>query len=138
MSDLNIMGFWWTFFSGHFSIGRLTFFGANAMHWSMIIYGTRWGVIHIDLPTLNRIIGKKSWCVYASPNSTPWACTWYIGNRDPKEKIRAKIRKHHFGHNCKMVAGQYKEGSELYELNQVMDILFWRDGIKYLKMRKIA
>lgn len=119
------MGIWWTFFGGHLNIGkRITIFGANAMHWSINIYNTRWGHIHIDIPTWNRITGKRGWKVYASPNGTPWACTWCIGT-DKKENIRAKIRRYHFGHNHKIATGQYAE-SALYNLNEKLDTIFWR------------
>lgn len=128
------MGFWWTFFRGHLSLGNFTIFGANAMHWSITFHTNKYGYVHIDLPTFNRLIGKVKWCVYVSPNATPWACTWYIGNKEPKEKIRAMIRKVHFGHNPVMVSGEYKEGSPLYRLNELMDVMMWKDGLSYLKV----
>ena len=121
------MGFWWTFFRGHINIGnRITIFGENAMHWCVCVYDTKWGHIHIDIPTFRRIIGKRTWCIYASPNGTPWACTWYIGTSDPKEKIRAQIRKFHFGHKHKVGNGYSEEGNKLYALNQEMDSILWR------------
>lgn len=126
LKTIRLMGFWWTFFSGHFSIGKLTFFGENAMHWSMVIHDTKWGHIHIDLPTFSRLIGKKTWCCYASPNGTPWACTWYIGTSNPKEKIWAQIRRFHFGHNNKNCYGYSEEGNKLYALNEKMDVILWR------------
>jgi len=110
------------FMSGHISIGRrVTVFGQNAMHWSVSIYGTKWGSIHIDLPTPSRLIGKRGWCIYASPNGTPWACTWYIGNADKHESLRAKIRLSQFGHNFN-TNGPYS-GSDLYKLNELMETI---------------
>lgn len=127
LGALRRMGFWWTFFGGHINIGkRITIFGANAMYWSLNIYGTRWGHIHIDLPTWNRIIGKRGWKIYTSPNGTPWACTWCIGT-DYKENIKAQIRRQRFGHNFKKSSLiSDKDGdSRLYKLNEKMDELFW-------------
>ncbi len=101
---VRIMGIWWTFFGGHISLGPFTIFGANAMNWCLCIYGTPWGNLHIDLPVLARWRENRAgqriytWCVYASPNGTPWACTWYRGS-DKCEVIRARIRKLNFGHN---------------------------------------
>lgn len=119
------MGFWWTFFSGHMNVGRrVTIFGSNAMFWCVCIYGTKWGHLHIDLPIWTRLTGKIGWCIYFSPNGTPWACTWYVGTRDKHEHIRSEIRKRHFGHNFKMISGSYAE-SNLYKLNEEMDSILW-------------
>ncbi len=116
------------FMSGHLNLTKhITIFGQNAMHWSMTIYDTKWGHLHIDLPTWSRLTGKRTWCAYASPNGTPWACTWYIGTSNPHEKIRAAIRRFHFGHNFKWRTGEYKEGNVLYDLNDKMDSIFCLD-----------
>ena len=101
---VRLMGIWWTFFGGHISIGPFTIFGANAMNWSLVISGTRWGHLHIDLPAIARWRQNRDgkWMyyssIYASPNGTPWACTWYWGT-DKNEVIRARIRRLNFGHN---------------------------------------
>lgn len=126
LEKIRVMGFWYTFFGGHISIGKVTIFGENAMQWSIVIHGTRWGAIHIDIPTFSRLFGKRTWCMYVSPNGTPWACTWYIGTSDPKENIRAQIRRFHFGHKHKAGHGYSEDGNKLYALNQKMDAILWR------------
>lgn len=104
VDTVKLMGFWWTFFRGHVSIGPFTIFGANAMNWCLCIYGTPWGNLHIDLPVIARWRQNRDgkWIyhssVYASPNGTPGASTWYRGT-DRYEAIRARIRKLNFGHN---------------------------------------
>ena len=86
------------FMSGHLNIGkRITIYGCNAMYWVLIIYTKKYGHIHITLPAFGRK-GQRGYCMYFSPNSTPWACTFYIGF-DKNESIRARIRKYNFGHN---------------------------------------
>lgn len=90
---------WWeNFLSGHWNIGKITIYGANAMCWAVHIYTKRWGVICFTLPSIRRKRAKMGSYFYLSPNGTPWACTYYRGY-DEKEKIRAQIRKLNFGHN---------------------------------------
>lgn len=100
---LKACGFWFTFFSGHWNLTKyVTLFGENAMHWSLNIYNTKWGHIHIDLPTWSRLTGKRTWCMFASPNGTPWAATWYIGTTNHRDGTRARIRRQVLGHNFKV------------------------------------
>lgn len=94
---------WWeNFMGGHFSIGPLTIFGANAMNWTAQLK-TRWGYLCFTLPVKARwrenSQGQKfwQWYIYLSPNGTPWACTWYRGS-NKSERIRANIRRINFGH----------------------------------------
>lgn len=119
LKKLMICGFWSTFFSGHISFWKFCFYGQNAMYWSVDIYGTKWGTLHIDLPTLSRVIGRRNWCMYASPNGTPWACTWYVGNKDSGEGIRARVRKLALGHNFKV--NTQKIYDRLMLLNEKID-----------------
>lgn len=104
---------YWLNWRGHFSVGPVTVFGANAMDWHMSIVTKKWGYVCMSLPVLARI--KKvtphtptgyfgyylQWYFYVSPNSTPWACTFYRGNEPQswKEKLRAEIRYRNLGHN---------------------------------------
>lgn len=90
---------WWeNFMSGHWSIGKMTIYGENAMCWAVNIRTKKWGVICFSLPSLSR--KRRGWdhYFYLSPNATPWACTFHFGG-DKQESIRAKIRKMNFGHN---------------------------------------
>jgi hypothetical protein len=93
---------WWeNFMGGHISIGNLTIFGENAMHWSVSIRTRKYGYICLTLPL--RCFGKYWGChLYFSPNSTPWASTYYKSlwkENNKNEELRAKIRKLNFGHN---------------------------------------
>jgi hypothetical protein len=93
---------WWeNFMGGYISIGNLTIFGENAMHWAIEFRTKKYGYIVITLPV--RCFGKY-WGshIYFSPNGTPWACTYYKSlwkEDNKKEEIRARIRKLNFGHN---------------------------------------
>ena len=66
-------------FRGHVSVGPITIYGANAMHWA-----------------INLRIGKNYWCFhprtrtygglwrayfYVSPNATPWAAKFKVGRK---------------------------------------------------------
>jgi hypothetical protein len=93
---------WWeNFMSGHISIGSLSIFGENAMHWAIELHTKKYGYICFTPPL--KCFGKYQGChLYFSPNGTPWAATYYKSlwkenNKD--EEIRAKIRKLNFGHN---------------------------------------
>lgn len=78
-------------------------------HWTFQIKTKRWGYICIRL--LNRRLG---WYIYASPNGTPWACTFYIGS-DKNESMRARIRRMNFGHNFDSQDAEMQK--KLYALN---------------------
>jgi uncharacterized membrane protein YwaF len=65
-------------FPGHVTIGPLTIYGANAMHWAINL-STRWGYLCAH-PTTKTFGGRWPWYVYLSPNATPWAATWKIGS----------------------------------------------------------
>lgn len=123
------LSWWQNFMSGHLSIGKVTIYGCNAMDWAVNIYTKRWGAICFTLPSLTRIktekhSGKKwyQWYFYISPNATPWASTFYRGS-DKQEKIRALIRKHHFGHNFNSWDDSLSK--KLHYLNDKMDSIFW-------------
>lgn len=69
---------WWeSFMAGHISLGPVTIFGENAMHWAVNIRTKRWGYICFRLPF--RCFGRW-WPMYfyISPNTTPWASTFCI------------------------------------------------------------
>lgn len=101
---------------GHINIGPVTIFGENAMCWVVQIRTKKWGCISFTLPSISR--SKRGWpyYIYFSPNSTPWASTFYRGG-DKKEVIRAQIRKMNFGHNFD--TDKYRK--ELYTLNNKFD-----------------
>lgn len=66
------------FLSGHFTIGALTIYGENAMHWAVNIK-TKKGYLCLRLPL--RCFGRwwPLYC-YLSPNGTPSSATrWWWG-----------------------------------------------------------
>jgi hypothetical protein len=70
------LSFWENFLGGHVSIGPVTIFGENAMHWGVDIM-TRKGYFCFRLPF--RCFGQW-WPLYCyfSPNGTPWAAKWWL------------------------------------------------------------
>ena len=69
---------WWeNFMSGHISIGRVTIYGENAMHWAVNIRLKRtWMCFRLPF----RCFGK--WMplyLYFSTNGTPGQSSWKIG-----------------------------------------------------------
>ena len=85
------------FLGEHISIGPITIYGENAMHWGVNIKTNRWGYICFRLPL--RCFGCW-WPLYfyISPNGTPWASTFYRG--PDKDQIHdSAIRRTDYGHN---------------------------------------
>lgn len=69
---------WWeNFMSGHLTIGRVTIYGENAMHWAVNIkLKNTWMCFRLPL----RCFGE--WMplyLYFSPNGTPTKATWKVG-----------------------------------------------------------
>jgi len=63
-------------FTGHVTVGPVTFYGANAMHYAVNIR-TPWGWL-CARPTTNQS-GRRPWYLYLSPNATPQARVWGVG-----------------------------------------------------------
>jgi hypothetical protein len=65
---------------GHVSIGAVTVYGANAMHWAVNISTRRWGYIcfRLPLPCFGRW-WPLYW--YCSPDGTPNKATFYLGKK---------------------------------------------------------
>lgn len=87
------------FLGGHKTIGPVTIYGENAMHWAVNIKTRRWGYVCFRLPF--RCFGRW-WPLYfyCSPDATPGSSTVAVGPRFSKtEKLMARIRRHLFGHN---------------------------------------
>lgn len=84
------------FLGSHFSIGNLTVHGENAMHYGCHYHTKRWGYVCFRLPL--PCFGRW-WPLYfyVSPNATPWAATFYIG--DSFERAKAILRRKYLGHN---------------------------------------
>jgi len=102
----------------HISIGNITIYGHNAMHWAVNIHTKKFGYICFRLPLpifdWNRPIWKPLY-LFFSPNGTPWAATFLIGKTDrPKDKKLAKIRYKKFGHNF----NSEKHYKELCKINE--------------------
>ncbi len=89
---------WWIkHFGGHVNLGPVTVHGENAMHWGVTVWTRRWGFVCFRLPV--RCFGR--WWplyLYASPNATPWASTFCLGEGQ-EERRRAVLRRATFGHN---------------------------------------
>lgn len=92
------------YFGGHISIGKITIYGHNAMHWGVNIRTKKFGYICFRLPLPSFDCNKpffKPLYLYFSPNATPWACTFAIG-KDRNTKFdfsKSKLRKIYLGHN---------------------------------------
>ena len=89
---------WWQeHFGGHVNLGPVTAYGENAMHWAVNVRTRWWGYVCFRLPV--RCFGR--WWplyLYASPNGTPWASTFCVGEGQD-ERRRAVLRRATFGHN---------------------------------------
>jgi hypothetical protein len=84
---------------GHVTIGPVTLYGANAMHWGVTISTRRWGYVCFRLP----LPCYGAWWplyFYCSPNATPWASTFYRSTArwDRGDRARADERRRRFGH----------------------------------------
>jgi hypothetical protein len=95
---------------GHFSIGNLTVFGDNAMHFGCHFWTKKFGYICWRLPLPCGIADKilysntKLYWVpvyfYISRNATPWAAVFMLGKKhSPGDWAVARLRKMHFGWN---------------------------------------
>lgn len=85
---------------GHVTIGRVTIFGHNAMHWAVNVRTHRWGSVCFRPTTISPFGSKWRWYFYVSPNGTPWASTFAVGpGLDHADKAMAHVRRYLFGHN---------------------------------------
>lgn len=97
-----IKDYWWrneTFMTGHISIGNLTIYGRNAMHWGVNIWTKKYGYIcfRLPLPCYGRWWPLYFYC---SPDATPQSSTFMLGKKQsPDNWVRARIRYICFGHN---------------------------------------
>lgn len=102
--------------TGHISIGNLTIYGRNAMHWGGHLYTKKFGYICFRLPF--RCFGH--WYplyLYFSPNATPWAATFMIGKKHGYDNwVRARIRYRLFGHNFSVHAWNEDHNMENYAM----------------------
>lgn len=64
-------------FTGHVSIGPITIYGANAMHWQIDVRfrGAYW-CFH---PTTRTFGGRWPWAFYISSDATPCRATFKLG-----------------------------------------------------------
>jgi len=99
------------FMGGHVSIFNLTIHGENAMHWGIQIKTNRWGYICFRLP-FRCFGGWWPLYFYVSPNATPWASTFYKGDRKI-EAVNSELRRKEFGHNFSVDANDVR----LFEIN---------------------
>ena len=105
----SVLNFTENFLGGHITLGPITFYGNNAMHWGVTVVTRKWGYICFRLPF--RSMGRW-WPLYfyASPNATPWAATFYFGPSQC-DKALAPLRRFKFGHNFSVAqyAGMLRE-----------------------------
>ena len=90
------------FLTEHISIGNLTIYGRNAMHWGVNFWTKKYGYICFRLPF--RCFGKW-WPLYfyCSPNGTPWAATFMLGKKHSRSDwVKSRIRYSCLGHNFKV------------------------------------
>lgn len=76
-------------FTGHLTVGPITLYGANAMHWALNIK-TRWGYLCLH-PSTRTFGASWPWYLYLSPDGTPSSRTWGAGpgmREYPKRKER--------------------------------------------------
>lgn len=96
---------------GHFTIGNLTIFGDNAMHFGCHYWTKKYGYICWRLPLPVGIADKirygsyekLRWVplyFYISRNATPWAAVFMIGKKhSPGDWALARLRRRYFGWN---------------------------------------
>jgi hypothetical protein len=100
---------------GHLSVGPVTLYGANAMHWAVNISTERWGYVcfRLPLPCFGRWWPMYFYC---SPNAAPWAATFFRGRDlyDHRARELAEARRQAFGHN-------FDTDERSVELRQVND-----------------
>lgn len=66
-------------FTGSFRVGRVTVYGANAMHWAINIRGKRnWWCFHPRTRTFGAV---WRWYFYISPDATPSSAVYRTGAR---------------------------------------------------------
>lgn len=86
-------------FGSHISIGNLTIFGRNAMHFGITFWTKKYGYICFRLP----LFCYGRWhplYLYFSPNATPWASTFMLGRKhDRQDWTLARLRRYRLGHN---------------------------------------
>lgn len=63
-------------FTGHRTLGPITVYGANAMHWAINI-STPWGYICFH-PTTRTFGGRWPWYFYMSRDATPHDCVFHF------------------------------------------------------------
>lgn len=108
--------FKYNFLTGHISIGNLTIYGRNAMHWGCHLYTKKYGYICWRLP----FTYDGRWYplyLYFSPNATPWAATFMLGKKYNKESwVKSRIRYTCFGHNFDVHGWNEEYGMENYHI----------------------
>lgn len=115
------MGFIEKHFGGHISIGRLTVYGCNAMHWGVTFWTKRWGYICFRLPFR---CYRRWWplYLYCSPNATPWASTFMLGRKHNRDnwalaRVRRRALRHNFKYESEPEDYNYKR---LREINNIL------------------
>lgn len=112
---------------GHFSIGNLTVFGDNAMHFGCTYYTKKYGYLCFRLPIpcgiSDKILYKdkiywKPLYFYVSRNGTPQASVFMIGKKGrEKDWALTRIRKFYFGWNYNSDSDRdYRKLREINEL----------------------
>jgi hypothetical protein len=115
---------------GHISIGNLTIYGDNAMHFGVTYWTKKYGYICFRLPLFCGVSDKLKYgksChlfwrplyFYISRTATPWAAVFFIGRKhSPTDWALARVRKAAFGWNYHS-DDEYKH-KRLNEINNIL------------------
>lgn len=113
---------------GHISIGNLTIYGDNAMHWGINFRTKKYGYVCFRLPIPSGIayklrFGERLWWrplyFYISPNATPWAATFMLGKKhSPTDWALSRIRRLRLG--LKYTTSDNEKHEELRRINNVL------------------
>lgn len=119
--------FQYRWLTGHISIGGLTIYGRNAMHWGIDLRTKKYGYICTRLPL--PCFGKW-WALYlyCSPDATPSNSTFFIGKKhDIESWSTARLRYKYLGHNFNCESNRSAVQAIRYfspgDNNEILDIV---------------
>lgn len=88
------MSFMEKYLGGHISMGPITIYGYNAMHFAINIWSKKLRKYICFHPTVKCYGRWWPWYFYISSNATPWGATYVFGPGVGREdKVRARIRR---------------------------------------------
>lgn len=109
----------------HITVGPLTVYGANAMHWAAELR-LPLGLTLCAHPTTRTFGGRWPWYAYLSTNGTPWGALWAVGpGVDNVDKRRAEVRRevlHRLVHSDAFEAPGVEPASLFADLDRRVDV----------------